>query len=129
MDSDNRISIVIADDSNEFRTILRLFLESARDFSVIGEARDGKEALTLTEALEPDILLLDLRMPKMDGFEVLDYLQESESPAEVIVLTSHADFYYEKQALNRGASRYISKGGAPDRLIETIREVVGDNLA
>jgi DNA-binding NarL/FixJ family response regulator len=127
MDIDNRITIVIADDSNEFRTILRLFLESARDFSVIGEARDGKEALTLTKTLAPDILLLDLRMPKMDGLEVLDHLQKRKSPAEVIVLTSHADFYYEKQALKRGASRYIPKGGAPNRLIETIREVVRDN--
>jgi DNA-binding NarL/FixJ family response regulator len=129
MNIDNRISIVIADDSHEFRTILRLFLESARDFFVIGEARDGKEAVNLTEALDPDILLLDLRMPRMDGFEVLDHLQKSDSPAEVIVLTSHADFYYEKQALKRGASRYISKGGAPNQLIETIREVVRDNSA
>jgi DNA-binding NarL/FixJ family response regulator len=123
MDIDNTISIVIADDSNEFRTILRLFLESAQDILVIGEARDGEEALSLTESLTPDILLLDLRMPRMDGFEVLDHLRKSDLPVEVIVLTSHVDFYYENQVLIRGASRYLSKGGAPDRLIETIREV------
>jgi DNA-binding NarL/FixJ family response regulator len=123
MDSDNQISIVIADDSHEFRSILRLFLESTRGISVIGEARDGEEALSLTQTLEPDILLLDLRMPRMDGFEVLDHLQKVDSSPDVIVLTSHVDLYYEKQVLSRGASRYISKGGAPDQLIQIIQEV------
>lgn len=127
MDTDNTISIVIADDSDEFRTILRLFLESNQDIAVVGEASDGEEALSLIEALEPDILLLDLRMPRMDGFEVLEHLQENKSSAEVIVLTSHADFYYEKQVLTRGASRYLPKGSAPAHLIQTIRDVVEDH--
>jgi DNA-binding NarL/FixJ family response regulator len=126
MDSDNKISIVIADDSPEFRATLRLFLESVQDIWVVGEASNGEEALSLTKSLAPNILLLDLRMPRMDGFEVLDHLQESDSSAEVIVLTSHADFYYEKQVLIRGASRYMTKDGAPARLIQTIREVAGD---
>ncbi|MBX3001868.1 MAG: response regulator transcription factor [Caldilineaceae bacterium] len=123
MDIDEQISIVIADDSNEFRTILRLFLESTRAILVIGEARDGEEALSLTQALEPDILLLDLRMPKLDGFQVLDQLQTIDASPEVIVLTSHVDLYYERQVLSRGASRYISKGGAPEQLIQIIHEV------
>lgn len=125
MDSNNRISIVVADDSDEFRAILRLFLESAHDISVVGEASNGEEALALTESLDPTILLLDLRMPRMDGFEVLEQLQKRQTPVPVIVLTAHADAYYEKQVLIRGASRYLSKGGSPDRLIRTIREVAG----
>lgn len=123
MNSSESIQILIADDSREFRSILRLFLEYAQDMKVVGEAGDGYELLEMLNQMRPDVLLLDMRMPRMSGLEVLEQLQEKQTDVKVIIMSAHEGSFYENQALSRGATRYIVKGGAPEKLVQTIREV------
>lgn len=121
----NHITIAIADDSPEFRTIIRLFLEYADDIVIVGEAKNGREVLDLLNHMLPDILLLDIRMPKMSGIEVLKHLQAQPSAMpKVIVMTAYESDFYQQQALNLGACGYITKGGTPEGLIQTIHDVV-----
>jgi DNA-binding NarL/FixJ family response regulator len=112
--------IVVADDSSVFRSNLRRFLERNSDFTVIGEAQDGGEALALIEELAPDILLLDIEMPHMDGMEVLQHLQDAASSVCVLVISAHASPSYRKQALHRGAAGFLVKEEVPSQLFSTI---------
>src|SRR5690606_9449536 len=114
----------IADDNAPFRSILRLFLERAGDIEIVGEAKDGGEALAAVEAVTPDVLLLDIRMPRMSGIEVLRQLHKKSSPVKVIVLSGHDEEGYRRQALQLGAFRYLLKDHASTTLIDTIRDVV-----
>jgi len=112
--------VVVADDSPVYRSNLRRFVEHNPDFAVVGEAQDGDEALTLIEQLSPDILLLDIEMPRMDGMEVLQHLQKAASSLCVLVISAHASPSYRKQALCRGAAAFLAKEEVPSQLIDTI---------
>ena len=89
--ADELIRILIADDHPIFRDGLRKLLTLEEDFRVVGEARDGKECLEMLEELQPDILLLDLKMPGLDGLTALQKLQNSRTKTKVIVLTASED--------------------------------------
>jgi len=118
-----RIRIVIADDHPIFRDGLRRLLSLEDDFQVVGEAKDGNEVFRLLEELEPDILLLDLRMPGLDGLGVLQRLQLARRRTKIIVLTASEDKNEFVQAMKFGCSGIVLKQTATDLLYKSIRKV------
>jgi DNA-binding NarL/FixJ family response regulator len=117
------ITVLVADDHTIFRDGLRQLLEAEDDITVVGEARTGSECLALAERLRPAIVLLDLKMTPMDGFEVLSQLQSGGSTAKPIVLTASEDEQDYVEAVRRGARGIVLKAAASDRLLEGIRKV------
>ncbi|MEO3929738.1 response regulator transcription factor [Micromonosporaceae bacterium B7E4] len=115
------IRILIVDDHEVVRQGLRFVLDQEPDFDVVGECADGKTALSRISALRPDVVLLDMVMPGLDGIAVLHALREREDAIAVIVLTS---FPAEDQAMNAvraGAASYLSKTTAVNRVVEAVR--------
>jgi DNA-binding NarL/FixJ family response regulator len=102
-------SILIADDEPALRRLLTMLLERDPRLDVVGEAADGREALDRVEELDPDVLLLDVRMPNVDGLEVLDALRGRSRP-RIVVLTGFADPVTHAAALELGAAACLVKG-------------------
>jgi two-component system, NarL family, response regulator NreC len=119
------LRLVVADDSAIFRSALCQYLSSLKYITVLGEAEDGIQALEMVERLSPDILLLDLSMPRMDGYAVLQRLRAHVSPLSVIVLTGHHDASFE-QLLNQGAIACIEKHAAPLLLAQTFAQILNE---
>jgi DNA-binding NarL/FixJ family response regulator len=117
------IRIVIADDHPIFRDGLRKLLTLEDDFRVVAEARDGKEVLEVLEEVQPDILLLDLKMPGLDGLTALQKLQNSRTKTKVIVLTASEDKNQFVQAMKFGTCGIVLKQTATELLIKSIRKV------
>jgi two-component system, NarL family, nitrate/nitrite response regulator NarL len=117
------IRIVIADDHPIFRDGLRKLLVLEDDFRVVAEARDGKEVLEVLDEYQPDILLLDLKMPGLDGLTALQKLQNARTKTKVIVLTASEDKNQFVQAMKFGTSGIVLKQTATDLLIKSIRKV------
>jgi DNA-binding NarL/FixJ family response regulator len=118
------ISIVLADDHQVVRLGVRALLEAEADFKIVGEASDGLEAQTLVERLQPDMLILDLMMPNLNGMEVLRQVREFSPGTRVIVLSMHANQAYVVEALRHGASGYALKQSSMLELVQAIREVM-----
>ena len=116
--------ILIADDHTIFRDGLRRLLESEPEFQVTGEAADGAEALQLTQQLKPDILLLDLAMPRMPGLDTLRELSSQASPVKTILLTAAIEKRQIVEALQMGARGVIMKDAATTLLMKGIRTVM-----
>jgi two-component system, NarL family, nitrate/nitrite response regulator NarL len=123
MDS-RKTRILIADDHTIFRDGLRRLLESEPEFQVVGEAADGAEALQLVQQLKPDILLLDLAMPRMPGLETLRELSSQASSVKVILLTAAIEKRQIIEALQTGARGVIMKDAATQLLLKGIRTVM-----
>jgi DNA-binding NarL/FixJ family response regulator len=123
MDS-RKMRILIADDHTIFRDGLRRLLESEPEFQVTGEAGDGAEALQLAQQLKPDILLLDLAMPRMPGLETLRELSSQGSPVRTILLTAAIEKKQIIEALQMGARGVIMKDAATTLLMKGIRTVM-----
>jgi two-component system, NarL family, nitrate/nitrite response regulator NarL len=124
----HRIRIVIADDHAIFRDGLRRLLASESDFDVIAEASDGKEAVALTRQLKPEILLLDLAMPRVPGMEVLRELSKDEMPVSTVLLTAAIQPIEVTYALQLGARGIVLKASPPELLLSCIRAVCGGEL-
>lgn len=105
-----RIRVGIVDDSDDLRLMLRLTLQNDPRFEVAGEAADGAEALSLVETEEPDLLLLDLAMPGMDGLTALEHLRSRQRGPVVVILSAFPPVEYAAEARAAGASGYIQKG-------------------
>lgn len=118
------ISIIIADDHQMFREGVKSLLSDQKEFEFIGEAADGEEVLELLQEKAPDILLLDIEMPKMDGFDTLRELNTRNLPTKVLVLTMHKSATFVKNILKAGASGYLQKDAGKDALIRAIHMVV-----
>jgi two-component system, NarL family, response regulator len=121
--SGNQIRILIADDHPIVREGLTAILALEEDLKVVGQACNGEEACRLYNQLSPDILILDLRMPKMDGLEVVAKLMSQRPRPRIIVLTNSAKAEDLRRALTAGARGYLLKGAEPDQVCDTIREV------
>jgi DNA-binding NarL/FixJ family response regulator len=120
------IRLVIADDADDIRLLIRLQLSADDRFNVVGEAGDGVEALEQVDAKDPDLLLLDLAMPRMDGLEVLERLQAREERPPVVVFSGFASQTMIDRALALGATAYIDKGRdiaeIPAVLVEAVKK-------
>ena len=117
------IRIVIADDHPIVRDGLRKLLSLETDMQLVGEAGDGREVIDLVQQLDPDILLLDLRMPSLDGLSALQTLQQTNRRTRVIVLTASDDKNEFVQAMKLGCSGIVLKQTAPELIVKSIRKV------
>ncbi len=117
------IKVVLVDDQNLIRQGVRSLLELAGDVLVVAEARDGEEALTVIRHAAPDVVLLDLRMPKMDGVAVLRALQAEGTCPPTIVLTTFDDDVALLEAVRAGAKGYLLKDVSLEQLTAAIRDV------
>ncbi len=117
------IRVVIADDQPLVRTGLRMILRAEKDIEVVGEASNGAEAVELCAATQPDVVLMDVRMPEVDGIQATQQIGEQPSPPRVLVLTTFDldDVVYD--ALRAGASGFLLKDAPEDRLTTAIRVV------
>lgn len=118
------IRLLLADDHAVLRSGLRLLLDGRSDMVVVGEANDGAELLDLVEERRPDLILLDLSMPRLGGLEALPLLKQRAPQARVLILTMHDDESYLRQALKAGASGYVLKKAADVELISAIQSVM-----
>ncbi|MBV8227296.1 MAG: response regulator transcription factor [Verrucomicrobia bacterium] len=121
--SENTIGILIADDHPVVREGLAAIIELESDLKVLGQAHDGEEACRLYQELLPDILILDLRMPKKDGIEVVTELMKQRPRPRIVILTHSAKAEDLRRALAAGAKSYLLKGAEPEQVCNTIREV------
>ncbi|WP_120520935.1 response regulator [Arthrobacter celericrescens] len=123
MTGDGTIKVLLADDQPLLRMGFRLILEGETDLEVVGEASDGNEALTKAAALHPDVILMDVRMPGMDGIEATRRLSALDSAARVIILTTFDLDEYAFAGLQAGASAFLLKDVAPEELVHAVRLV------
>lgn len=119
----NTTTIVLADDHHVVRQGLRALLETEPDFTLVGEAGDGLEAVRVTERVKPNVLIADLMMPGINGLEVTRQVSERTPQTRVLVLSMHANDAYVLEALKNGASGYLLKNSAASDLIRAVREV------
>lgn len=117
------IKLVIADDHALLRQGIKNVLALEHDFDVVGEAADGDEAISKVGALKPDILLLDVNMPRMTGLEVTRRLKAANAEVKVIILTMHDDESYVLEVIKSGAVGYLLKDIEPGMLVKAIRTV------
>ncbi|MBN1978309.1 MAG: response regulator transcription factor [Anaerolineae bacterium] len=116
-------TILLADDHRIVRQGLRALLEAEPDFSLVGETGDGLEAIQLAERLQPDVIVLDLMMPGINGLEATRQIGDNCPQTRVIILSMHADEAYVLEALRNGASGYVLKDSSADDLVRAVREV------
>ena len=116
-----RIRVCIAEDHETVRTGLRLVVEAQPDMEVVGDASDGRLAVQRADALHPDVLLLDLSMPELNGLEVTRAVQASSPAVAIVVLTRHSEEGYVQQLLAAGATGYVLKQSATSELLQAIR--------
>ncbi len=118
-----KIRVLIADDHPIVHLGVRMLLESAPDIEIVGEALNGCDALALAETLQPDVVLMDIGMPDMDGMEATRTLKERWPDIQVLVLTVHRTDDYFFEMLKAGASGYVLKGAQTDELLNALRTV------
>lgn len=118
---DTKISIIIADDHPIVRQGLRQIIERERDFEVLAECGDGETALNETTARKPDVLILDIDMPRQSGLEVLQALRERSFAGRVILMTVHSEEDLFNEALRLGANGYVLKDSAAEDILTAIR--------
>ncbi len=123
-----QISVLIADDHTIVRSGVRLLLEAESDIRVVAEALNGREALELAESLQPDVVLMDITMPEMDGLEATKEIKSRFPQINVLVLTMHRSDEYFFEMLKAGASGYILKGAKTSELINAVRIVQGGEI-
>jgi DNA-binding NarL/FixJ family response regulator len=119
----SKVQVLLVDDQAVIRDGLKAMLSTAPGIAVAGEARDGQEAIALVRQCSPDVILMDIRMPDMDGLEVTRRLRDLRAPASVIMLTMYQDIEYLLKAINCGAAGYLVKDVDADTLITTIQTV------
>jgi len=119
--TENRISVLIVDDHQVVRQGLRTFLELQPDIQVVGEVGDGQAAVDMVRQLQPDVVLMDLVMPQLDGIAATRQVKALGGQTKVIALTSFAEDDKVFPAIQAGASSYLLKDVSPDELVEAIR--------
>jgi DNA-binding NarL/FixJ family response regulator len=123
------IRVLIADDQALVRGGFRMILDSQKDIEVVGEAGDGKEALAKVAELQPDVVLMDIRMPELDGLEATRRLLAGNGAPRVLILTTFDLDEYVYAAMKAGASGFLLKDVRPEQLAEAVRVIVdGDTL-
>jgi two-component system, NarL family, nitrate/nitrite response regulator NarL len=118
------IRILIADDHPTILQMVKQILKAQPGFEVVGEARDGAEAVTLAEALEPDVIVINVTMPKMSGFEAARRVRSRLPDCAIVILSSHKDREFIAEARKVGADGYVEKSNADGQLIHAIESAV-----
>lgn len=117
--------ILIADDQLLIRESLQVILDAEDDFEVIGLAENGRIAYEMCEQFQPDIVLMDIHMPEMDGIEATKKIKQLWRHIHVIILTTFRDTAYMEQAIENGAATFLLKAIDPQELVTSIRKVIG----
>jgi PAS domain S-box-containing protein len=117
--------VLLVDDAEDLRDVLRLKLERHESYEVVGEAGDGIEGVELARLLQPDLVLLDLAMPRMDGLEALPLILQAAPGTRVVVLSGFDEKTMAQKAMEAGARRYVVKGGSLKELVQALDAVVG----
>jgi NarL family two-component system response regulator LiaR len=123
------LRILIADDHLVVREGLGTIITAQPDMQVVGKAANGEEAVALAQALTPDVILMDLRMPRLDGVDAIRQIREADTEASILVLTSYANDRHVFAAIKAGALGYLLKDATHDQLIQAIRDVAQGTLA
>jgi DNA-binding NarL/FixJ family response regulator len=124
-----KIRILLADDHAVVRQGFRLILNQEPDMEVVGEAREGTEAVRLTGQLRPDIVIMDIAMPKMNGVEATRRIVENHPESKVVILSMHKDAVYVRETLRSGAKGYLLKESIDNDLLRAVRAVAqGDGF-
>ncbi len=119
----DKIRVLLADDHAVLRAGLRALLAGEPDMEVVGEAEDGEDAIVQAERLKPDVVVLDIAMPRLNGLDAIRRIRQLGLPVKVLVLTMHAEEQYLLQVLRAGGSGYVLKASADTELMEAIRTV------
>jgi len=122
------IKVVLVDDHAVVRAGLKAVLGSAKDIQVIGEGANGKDAISLAQRLDPDVIVMDLSMGEMDGVEATKELVGSKARARILILTMHAEDSYLVPLLEAGANGYLVKSAADRELIDAVRAVAAGDM-
>lgn len=123
MSNDGVITVVLVDDHAVVRAGLKAVLSSAKDIKIIGEGSNGKDAISLAQRLDPDVIVMDLSMGEMDGAEATKELKAKETRSKILILTMHAEDTYLVPLLEAGVSGYLVKSAADRELIDAVRAV------
>lgn len=119
----SRLQILLADDHKVMREGLRMLINAQPDMEVVGEADHGQGAIALLQKLQPDLIVMDISMPELDGLEATERLQGLHPHIKILTLTRHTDKEYLQQMLKAGASGYVLKQSVSEELVRAIRAV------
>jgi Response regulator containing a CheY-like receiver domain and an HTH DNA-binding domain len=122
------MKIVIADDSALWRDRIKSSFNGSYDISIVGEADNGNEALRLIRETEPDLAILDIRMPEMNGMEVLKNIKEMKMKVKVCMLTNYAYPQYKKKCIEAGADYFLSKTEDFEEIETIVSDMLGDEV-
>ena len=120
------IRVLLADDTRDIRLLLSLALELAGGFEVVGEAADGTEAIAQATAHQPDVILLDLAMPVLDGLQAIPHIRDRAPGSLIVVLSGFGADAMGEEAMRLGATTYVQKGVNPTELAEQLRALIRD---
>ena len=120
----DQITVLLAEDHAAYRKSLKLLVESGGDIEVIGEAKNGCEAVRLNKSLHPEVIVMDIAMPLLNGLQATRQIIETSPATKVLILSSHSDSEYIEQAMVFGASGYLLKQSSAEVLAQAIREVL-----
>ncbi|MFN0138883.1 MAG: response regulator [Pyrinomonadaceae bacterium] len=123
----SKLKILLAEDHQIVREGLKLLLNSQPDMEVVGEAGDGEIAIEMVKTLQPDIIIMDISMPRLNGLMATKRLRAANSDVKILTLSRHTDDGYLQQLIAAGVNGYVLKQSAPTHLINAIREVASDN--
>jgi DNA-binding NarL/FixJ family response regulator len=119
------ISVVVCDDVPELRRLARIVLEEDGEMLVVGEAGNGREAIEVVERHQPDVVVLDLSMPELDGLEAIPLIHQVAPRAEIVVFSGFEEGKVAEVALSLKASRYVRKGAPLEELRDAVRDLAG----
>jgi two-component system, NarL family, response regulator NreC len=124
----NRLRVLLAEDHKVVREGLRMLLERDAQIEVVGEADDGLAAVTLAQALKPDVLVLDISMPEHDGLEAAKLLRTMTPETKILILTRHSESSYVRELLRAGARGYVLKQGAAEGIVRAVMRVASGEI-
>jgi DNA-binding NarL/FixJ family response regulator len=122
------IQVLIAEDHQLVREGIHALLEKAGDISIVGEASNGKEAIELVQELKPDVLVMDIMMPRLNGIQAAEYIRDLKLPTRILILSMYSDAGFVHRALQCGVKGYVLKSSVSDELLQAVRTVAGGNM-
>ena len=125
--SEKKLRILLAEDHQTVREGIKLLVNAQPDMEVVGEAGDGEDAIKEAERLDPDIIVMDVSMPNLNGLKATKRLRRQKADVKILTLTRHTDDGYLQQLIAAGANGYVLKQSAPNELINAIRTVAAGN--